>query len=417
MNGYQYQKDAIKDNRITKQDILNYLYQCVPVELQNQKCVFYDKSNEISIGRHLFNFYIRNQRIIITEKKVRNGEVFDVLLTPRKNKLNKRKLGTKKGFVNQHKTILIYSVALFLSASGINFVMNNLKSEISQETSESIEVLESFDEKVEPLLTNIVIQDDSMINLQVNVVPIDRLGFQKRELLVQKYGNQINFFANRYGLDFDFVVNLLSQESHNELDSVSAEEKENLGQLTSSICTEPIMAPVFQDGVLVGYEGYFILPALYPENLSVSTIFDVDETYLTDIQRDNLRRAKSKNCNWTVFRKNEAFCEANSNIKVSVAYLSYLINKKQDLILGAMSYHAGYSKTNELTREDAVMGRVDAFDKNYIANIIRYQPIETYDNGFDFTIHFQNGEIKTYNIKNPTLESEYNYEKENGYHL
>ena len=208
MNGYQYQKDAIKDNRITKQDILNYLYQCVPVELQNQKCVFYDKSNEISIGRHLFNFYIRNQRIIITEKKVRNGEVFDVLLTPRKNKLNKRKLGIKKGFVNQHKTILIYSVALFLSASGINFVMNNLKSEISQETSESIEVLESFDEKVEPLLTNIVIQDDSMINLQVNVVPIDRLGFQKRELLVQKYGNQINFFANRYGLDFDFNSNV-----------------------------------------------------------------------------------------------------------------------------------------------------------------------------------------------------------------
>lgn len=431
MNGYKNQEYGKKEQRrkITKQEIVNYLYKCVPEELQNQKCIFYPKTNEISIERHLYHFYIKNGRIIITEKKVRQGKVYDVILNPEKKKAKSKKLTSKKGKVQRSHTLFIYGAVLLLAAYGMKYLIDEDTKGISNETNIAYETqvssVDLFETREEENIINVETYPDAeqtpendLIELQVNTIPTDNFGFQKRNRIIEKYGPQIALLTNRYGLDFNFVVDLFSQESHNELDRVSEKEKANMGQLTSVICTEPIVTPVFQNETVVGYEGYFILPSDYPQNVVVNTLSDIDESFLTDLQKDNLRRAnRCENCRWQVLRKEEVFYEANTNIQVSIAYLSYLVNKREDLILGAMSYHAGYSKTNGLTREQVVMGSVEAPDANYIANIIRYEPIESYEDGFVFTIQLQNGEKKNYHIKNETLESEYNYEKENGYHL
>ncbi len=191
-------------------------------------------------------------------------------------------------------------------------------------------------------------------------------------------------------------------------------KKANIGQITSSIVCEPIVAPVFQDDVLVGEEGYFILPSSYPDNAPRDCLESLDISYFTDLQKDNWKIAlkKSESIPFTIYKKDEICTNASKNIQVSVAYMSYLVNKKSDLIKGAMFYHAG---VGDFSYEEILNRNVKkASDASYIYNILQYA---TFQNGVvEYTILLKSGEKITYRIHN-MLEVEKDYEEKNGYHL
>jgi len=414
----EYEK--LLDCDLTYKDILKYLYQCIPENLQKESFTFYKTQNEIQLGRHLYHYYIRNHSLIFTEKRVKNGIVYDRIFTPQSKKVYEKKLKTRKGKILKNRA--------FLAAFGIVFVLGAKKVHsifLDQMTYEDAKQIKEYEIEQGPTVKvediTIVLSEDSFqsapISFQVEINPTDILGFQKRNRLVEKYGEIISFYSARYGMDFNFVVDLLSQESYSEYDDVLMEKKENIGQLTSSICTEPIVVPVFQENEVTEYQGYFILPESYPLVGEIS-LDEIDPTYLNDNELDNLNRAKAKtNVSWNVYHKKDVFYHASKNIEIAIGYLSYLVNQKEDLILGAMSYHAGLSKTRGVSLEQVVNGEIEAMDSYYISNILRYEPLEHYQDGFTFQIQLQNGQEKNYQIQNPILESENDYEKENGHHL
>lgn len=403
----------------TRKEILEVIYSYIPKNLENEEIIWLnDENTRIRIGTHQY-LPVRNntgELCFFERKKNRKTKEEYLHLVPKHNQIEKKKIKTLTGKI----TIGVASVLLL----GASFLMIKKHLE-EQEKKDSKPRIESAgynnsEIKIENITLeeeqeNLETKDNGVISLEAEINPTDYLGFLKRERLIEKYGFLIGEAANKYGQDINFMINLFSRESHNEKDDVPEEQKENIGQLTSVVCTEPIVTPVFQNNQIIGQEGFFILPENYPG--SPKTLEEINPEYLTDIQKDNLKRAKNTNANWNVYTKSQAFYNHEINIKVSTAYLSYLVNKKQDLLLGAMSYHAGYSKTYGLTREDVVNGNIEAQDANYITNILQYEPLENYNGGFFYTVMLQNGEIKTYEIKSQRLESELGYEKENGYSL
>ena len=75
-----------KRNFLSKRDIVNDLYHCIPVDLHHEKVEFYEKTNQIRIGRHLYSYYVRDGHTIFTETRVKNGELYEILLKSNRKK-------------------------------------------------------------------------------------------------------------------------------------------------------------------------------------------------------------------------------------------------------------------------------------------------------------------------------------------
>jgi len=362
-----------------------------------------------------------------------------LLYNPKVESISQRKIRTKKSKISANKKVVLFSVFALLMAFSTDFALKHLENNSAIETlsesdeSRDIGIDESLalNESIPHVTLNVDLSDveevqenviKNVVELEVPVKSTDALGFEKRERTVSLYGDRILHFTKRYGMPYEFMVDLLSQERHNDYDDVSVEEKNNIGQLTPVLCTEPIVTPVFKDDNVIGYEGFFILPGTYPSTAPAFSLESIDTQYLNEVQQSNLKRAisleKNMEISWNVYRKNDVFYKADENIQISIAYLSYLVNMKNDFIKGVMSYHAGYVKVkDDFTRESIVSGEIMASDANYIKNILQYEPVENYNNGFQFKVYYESKEPEIYQITNPLLELEVDYEEKNGYHL
>lgn len=434
------------NSQISKKEVLEKLYPLLPKNLQNETCTFLENKNAIKIGNKLFIYHItKNDKIVFVERKRRHGETYDVLLTG--NKIGNKTIKTKKGIVKNGKKVLLVCAGMLLIAMYQNnkaqekdpltistVKENSFEIEIPRNLDHVVNEL-SYETEIEPIEEEKIVEETIPVNIEV--VPTDYLGFEKRRLTEEKYGEATRYYAERRGLDAELVLNLFTRERYGERDKVrqtdleeigykifdknkeNVEEKmkQNIGQLTRAVCGEVITAPVFENGILVGQDKIYILPPCYdPYNIEDLKTLCVDERFSKKEQEMLLKAVELQtrgNCQ--IFKRKDAFYNVENNINVSTAYLSYVINKKHDLIRGVMSYNAGYgSVPDDMDYESILNGSIEAFDPYYIPKILQYASFK--DGVYECTIRFKTGECVTYKFYN-TRNLEEDYEKETGLSL
>ncbi len=209
----------------------------------------------------------------------------------------------------------------------------------------------------------------------------------KRAETDELYGDYILEYSTRYGQPYALVASLLTQErSDNPNDDLRV--RQNIGQLTTTaICGEKIVAPVFSNGELQGYDKIYVLPSCYDDY----PIEDLDTMghfpgFSEEEQQKIQEAIRLKEEGYQIYRRCDAFYNTENNIHISVAYLAYVGNMKQDLVKEIMSYHAGYVKVaNNLSNDVILNGQLDAEDPNYVGHVLQYltleelkQPLEIY---------------------------------------
>ena len=127
----------------------------------------------------------------------------------------------------------------------------------------------------------------------------------------------------------------------------------------------------------------------------------------SNLEQEKIKEAiHLKKEGYEIYRLTDVKNTVSLNIKVSCAYLSYLINKQQNLIKGLASYNMGCSRINETVSEEQILrGQViEGNDPNYLNNIFRYLTKEDLEKGF--TIQYANGEVIHYQIEGMDYEKE-----------
>ncbi len=257
------------------------------------------------------------------------------------------------------------------------------------------EVLVSEPEK-EPFVSqqkNTLVEED-VISLVKPISDMDELGFEKKDATILEFGNSISYYGNRYGIDSSLLVALFTQERSNDR---SSSGYNNVGQLTESICGEKIEAPVFESGNLIGVDKLYVLPSCYDsyplEDLSSMQTFP---SFTANEQEKIQQAVKLQQEGYMIYRLKDVKENSELNIRVSVAYLAYLINMKHDVIKGVASYNMGYPSINSsVSREDILSGELSlAGDPNYLNHIFRYLSDEELANGF--TIYYEDGSCVHY---------------------
>ena len=213
------------------------------------------------------------------------------------------------------------------------------------------------------------------------------------------YGDIILYYTERYGLPYSLTAALFTQERY-YLDNTSSKDKKNIGSLTSINC-EKIIAPVMENGVVTDYDKIYVLPKSYDrfklEDLH-SMIYDkrdLKEDLVYIKEADKLQRE-----GYQIYANSDIY-DVENNIKISCAYLRYLVDKKHDLIKGYMSYNVGLNRIDDMTTYDAILsGQIktnnngDVYYLNHIAQYILSDEEST-----DLTINFTDGTSQTLSIE------------------
>lgn len=425
----------MNNKKANQKDVLNYLKQCIPELLEKNECIFLEDQETVKVGKHTFLYYVIQERtLIILEKKIRNEKQVLTIITPRLKGVSRKKVKSKSGKAKTGKKLLfIFGMVSFLA-------ITNAKDLSKEELKEiPIQTLTQDDLKKNAKIPLPKIKPSSksqIIEVHVEVTPTDYLGFEKRKRTEEKYGKIISYYAKRRGIDESLLIDLFTRERYNEIDIIpesklenmekiyenqnidtSEKIKENVGQLTRAICGEKIISPIFQNGKIVGYDKIFVLPPSY-DKYNIEDLKDVLEKEIFEEEdRKKLQEAYKlmQEKDWQIYKRKDAFYEIENNINIATAYLSYLINKKQDLIKGVMSYNAGYTSVPDNISYDKILnGDIKAFDPYYITKILQYSPFK--EGTYTCTIQFENEKTVIYQFHN-TLELEEEYAKKNGYRL
>lgn len=243
---------------------------------------------------------------------------------------------------------------------------------------------------------------EAKITFTNEVYPTDELGFQKKAETKSLFGSSISNYSNRYGIDENLLVSLFTQERSNDKTSPNYN---NVGQLTGSICGEKIEVPVYQDGILVKTDKLYVLPSCYDKypisDLETMTHFP---NFTSEEQQKIQEAVKLKNEGYEIFRLKDAKNNVDTNIRISTAYLSYLIQMKKDLIKGIASYNMGYPRIHAgISQEDILNGSIlEANDPNYILNIFQYFTDDDWQKGIDVFIQ---GNLYHYNLERTYLDN------------
>lgn len=248
------------------------------------------------------------------------------------------------------------------------------------------------------------IAEEQTITLFKEINYTNDLGYEKKENTIKEFGSTIEEYSNRYGLDYNLNIALFTQERSNDPTSANYQ---NVGQITESVSGENIVAPVFNNGKLCGQDKIYILPRCYNQYPLQDLETMANFPSFSEKEQSKIKEAiKRKNEGYEIYRLIDVKTDASLNIKVSCAYLSYLINKQQNLVKGIASYNMGYPRINQNVSEESILkGEIrEANDPNYLTNIFQYLSEEEIKQGF--TIHYENGETLHYNIESVDYEKE-----------
>lgn len=402
---------------------LTYINQVLPEKLKNEDCIINSETKTLMIGKDTYHYKVQivNNNAYINVKHIYriNENLYEIELFHKRVNLS-HKLKTKKGKTNISLRKLFYLLGMAATVVTSVEVIEQLT------TKREPIVIESVSSMKNPNMNQIIIPaensldatakyesdswvadektlNDSIVNsidLVVDFEKTDDAGYDKRAETEVLFGEDIKHFANRYGLDTTLAYCHFTFERSNN-PSHSIEKRKNIGQLTTAICGEKIIAPVYENGQVVDYDKYYLLPPATYESYS-------------ELKALGLEMQK-KDSSLEIIEWNAIYGQ-EMNIKLSLAYLSYIINsKKHDLVRGVMAYNAGYGSVKDsYSYEDILNGTIAIDDPFYWKHILQYLYPEEYEAGFTVYI---NGNLYNYKVIKEEKKNEENYEKENGYHL
>ena len=390
-----------------KKEIAKELKKLLPEHLKNEPLFFSYDGIEIYVKDKCYPFIIfpKKNGLFQVEfyQRTRKSCIY---LNETLIKIKKKKLKSNHGKVSSMgKTVLfILGMSTYLAACQSNHTsikeataieVDMLDDEEVFNYSSSNVVLETMEAREYPVeIIEPEIVADDFREITMAVCQKNENGMEKRIQTNEMAGVWIDDCCRRNGVPSSLIKGLFTQErpKYDEFDK----KTNNWGQLTSSICGEKIIAPVISGKEVVGLDKIYILSSNY-DNYSREDLEDLP--IVQELIKDN----------WEVYQRKEAFYNLENNIRVSVAYFSYLVNKKEDLFLGAMSYHAGYpSVRSSYTYNDLLNGKVNGPDPKYLYHITSYLTDEELEE--PLRVYYQNGKIIDYKINN--LNREVDYEEE-----
>lgn len=333
----------------------------------------------------------------------------------RKINLKKIQMKSKKGKLrSKNSKRILTKIAMMATVAGIGAAVHltsssNERVTVSQVTTEYTSAVPEKQtipytiviEQEKPKENNL---EENTITLFKKIAFTDTLGYEKKQETIQEFGDFIEEYSKRYGLDFNLTVALLTQERATDINDPSYN---NIGQITKAICGEKISAPVFEKNTLISYDKIYVLPGCY-DNYPLKDLETMGNfpAFTKEEQQKIQQAIKLKKEGYEIYRLTDVKNEVSLNIKISCAYLSYLINKQQNLVKGLASYNMGYTRINEKVSEEEILrGQVtEADDPNYLNNIFRYLTKEELEKGF--TIQYASGEVVHYQIEGMDYEKE-----------
>ena len=333
----------------------------------------------------------------------------------KKINLKKIQMKSKKGKLrSKNSKRILTKIAMIATVAGIGAAVHltsslNEKNTVSQVPTEyTSEVPEKQTIPHTVVIEQEKPKEDKIENRTINIFQeinyTDVFGYEKKQETIQEFGDFIEEYSKRYGLDFNLTVALLTQERATDINDPSYN---NIGQITKAICGEKISAPVFEKNTLISYDKIYVLPGCY-DNYPLKDLETMGNfpAFTKEEQQKIQEAIKLKKEGYEIYRLTDVKNEVSLNIKISCACLAYLINKQNNLVKGVASYNMGYGRINEnVTEEEILRGQIlEADDPNYLNNIFRYLTKEELEKGF--TIQYESGEVVHYQIEGMDYEKE-----------
>lgn len=346
----------------------------------------------------------------------RNGYVIDLF---ERERIRNKKIVAQQKRKRFRKYILLTVLTLAALKAVSNFrgrkdshviIETETGSQIPIETMVETDGYSSLDVTTEAPVEEIPVEDITSLDVEIPESPFISYKSEKRLVTHQYFGAFIEKYAQRYGLDASFLEALISQEREDDI------ERPNPGQLTDSICGgNGFKAPVYEDGVCIGWDKIFILDDFY-QNYPLKDLDTLGHfSKFTLEQQEEVQKAIAlKQQGYEILKitdlKNGTSEKAiENNIRLSAFYLSYLVNRQGDLFLGAASYNAGPSKINKNTEYQVLFTGIDsAGDRLYLPHIATYFNASDYMDGFNILL--EDGSQIHYNLKE--MKEENTYEKD-----
>ncbi len=363
----------------------------------------YNKSKKyIKYNGYVYKYRFKNGQIEFTKYILKENVEWN----------GKRNVKTKKGVVKKGEQVILTTLFAMLSATALLTVMSpsherNEKKKNTYSNELSIDdFIEPTHSDISQLPIEIPQEEIENIFLQIPEISSNDLDLEKRVQTEEFYGKYINKYAERYGMDASFLKALITQERPNEM-------KANPAQITTSLCGgNGFYAPIFINGKYQGEEKIFILGRYYDNYLIKDLKTNKDSSMFPKTARQEMQKAiELQQQGYEILKFTDIADQSTEegfelNFKVSAIYLSYLTNKKGDLLKGAISYNAGPSLVSkDDSYERLFQGYENMDDPLYLQHIAKYFTQEDYIEGF--TIQLSDSRKIHYSL-NPILEEAQN---------
>ena len=215
-----------------------------------------------------------------------------------------------------------------------------------------------------------------VIELQAPVNQVNEINFAKREETHEVFGEIINKYATRYGLDWRLMEAMFTQERPN----LSSKDS-NIGQLTPSMIGGILKSPTFDSvGNYLGDEYAVILPSSY------QGMTEEDFKKRANSGDNYIRMANEVlEKHGEVFFYNEVIKDVEKNIHMSLIFHGFLLNLKGNFWSMLASYNMGYpSVPNNLSFETMLRGSYGVGGHNYLYVVLNKLSEEEKAEGLTF---------------------------------
>ena len=385
---------------------------CQRVKIKHPEDIQIDKKAKIiRYKNRKFSYYFRINQLVFCEQKE------DKIYTVGKRVSKGKPIKSNHGRVRTNRKILVVGgLALILGVSAFKNHTSTLAPPVELETEappvdptpqETKPIVQTEPPEITIDSSEVETENEQLITVTLPEVVAKDYQLEKRITTDNIFGPYIAKYADKYGLDKNFLSALISQERADNY-----EKDKNLGQITDLACGRGYTCYMYQNEQLEGKEKIFLLPSFYNDYpLKDLETMGTFPKFTSEEQAVIQKAIAYQKQGYKVYRKKDFANNYELNIQVTSIILADLIAEKQDLWRGAAAYHAGSSRVaQDANYDDIFSGINSAQDPMYLPNIIRYFTEEDYQKGFTIML---NGNQKVHYILERTLKETQNEETEN----
>jgi len=358
-----------------------------------------------------------NEKNITHIYSQQNIESKDAITLKRRPKSRRKKVKTRKGRIRTKKIAQILAPAIVIvGVLGTSFLFSKRNTEASNKAAietvvetndlndfQQIKITIDLSEKdtkdqidqeqIEQSLDTYTseIENKSEIKYITQTIKNDISSSQwleKREETETLFGQEITSICDRFGLSKAVVSSLLTQER----ESNSEKKYINIGQLTRSICNEPMVLPIikYSKEDLVQHQEVDKIYVVRDEPNRATFQNEADYKIELEKYKNQLQRSKElKNQGYRIFYFQDLMKPENyrDNIYVSLAYLTHCIYQCDlDINKGICAYNSGYGTAMKYNNDEIMNGSVKVGDAFYNQHVYSYILPEEYN---DLTWYFK----------------------------